>query len=149
MKLESLALHHGYTSEATTKAAAVPIYQTSSYTFDNTQHGADLFDLKVPGNIYTRIMNPTTDVLEQRVAAMEGGIAGLALASGMAAITYAIQCICEMGSNIVSTSQLYGGTYNLFAHSLPRQGIDVTMVSADDFDGFEQAINENTKAIFC
>ncbi|CAC9532798.1 O-acetylhomoserine sulfhydrylase (EC 2.5.1.49) @ O-succinylhomoserine sulfhydrylase (EC 2.5.1.48) [uncultured Gammaproteobacteria bacterium] len=149
MKLESLALHHGYTSEATTKAAAVPIYQTSSYTFDNTQHGADLFDLKVPGNIYTRIMNPTTDVLEQRVAAMEGGIAGLALASGMAAITYAIQCICEMGSNIVSTSQLYGGTYNLFAHSLPRQGIDVTMVSADDFDGFEQAINENTKVIFC
>jgi len=149
MKLESLALHHGYESEATTKAAAVPIYQTTSYTFDDTQHGADLFDLKVPGNIYTRIMNPTTDVLEQRVAAMEGGIAGLALASGMAAITYAIQCICEVGTNIVSTSQLYGGTYNLFAHSFPKQGIEVRMVSADDYAGFEAAIDENTRAIFC
>ncbi|WP_026973022.1 O-acetylhomoserine aminocarboxypropyltransferase/cysteine synthase family protein [Aliagarivorans marinus] len=149
MKLESLALHHGYESEATTKAAAVPIYQTTSYTFDDTQHGADLFDLKVPGNIYTRIMNPTTDVLEQRLAAMEGGIAGLALASGMAAITYAIQCICDVGSNIVSTSQLYGGTYNLFAHTFPRQGIDVRMVSHDDFAGFEAAIDENTRAIFC
>ena len=149
MKLESIALHHGYEAEATTKAAAVPIYQTTSYTFDDTQHGADLFDLKVEGNIYTRIMNPTTAVLEQRVAEMEGGIAGLAVASGMAAITYAIQCICEVGSNIVSTSQLYGGTYNLFAHSLPRQGIDVRMVSHDDYQGFEDAIDENTKAIFC
>lgn len=149
MKLESLALHHGYESEATTKAAAVPIYQTTSYTFDDTQHGADLFDLKVAGNIYTRIMNPTTDVLEQRLAAMEGGIAALAVASGMAAITYAIQCICGVGDNIVSTSQLYGGTYNLFAHSFPRQGIDVRMVSADDFEGFEQAIDSNTKALFC
>ncbi|UTW44302.1 aminotransferase class I/II-fold pyridoxal phosphate-dependent enzyme [bacterium SCSIO 12696] len=149
MKLESLALHHGYTAEQTTKAAAVPIYQTTSYTFDNTQHGADLFDLKVPGNIYTRIMNPTTDVLEQRLAAMEGGIAGLAVASGMAAITYAIQCLCEVGSNIVSTSQLYGGTYNLFAHTFPNQGIDVRMVSFDDLEGFENAIDENTKAIFC
>lgn len=149
MKLESIALHHGYESEATTKAAAVPIYQTTSYTFDDTQHGADLFDLKVQGNIYTRIMNPTSDVLEQRLAAMEGGIAGLALASGMAAITYAIQCICEVGTNIVSTSQLYGGTYNLFAHALPRQGIDVRMVSHDDFAGFDKAIDENTRAIFC
>ena len=149
MKLESLALHYGYESEATTKAAAVPIYQTTSYTFDNTQHGADLFDLKVPGNIYTRIMNPTTDVLEQRLAAMEGGIGALAVASGMAAITYAIQCICSVGSNIVSTSQLYGGSYNLFAHTFPRQGIDVRMVSADDFDGFEKAIDKNTRAIFC
>ena len=149
MKLESLALHHGYESEATTKAAAVPIYQTSSYTFDNTQHGADLFDLKVPGNIYTRIMNPTTDVLEQRLAAMEGGIAALAVASGMAAITYAIQCICEVGDNIVSTSQLYGGTYNLFAHSLPKQGIEARLLSHDDFEGFENAIDSKTKAIFC
>jgi len=149
MKLESLALHHGYTSEATTKAAAVPIYQTTSYTFDDTQHGADLFDLKVPGNIYSRIMNPTTDVLEQRLAAMEGGIASLAVASGMAAITYAIQCICSVGDNIVSTSQLYGGTYNLFAHALPRQGIDVRLISFDDYDGFEAAIDDNTKAIFC
>ncbi|WP_017443936.1 O-acetylhomoserine aminocarboxypropyltransferase/cysteine synthase family protein [Gayadomonas joobiniege] len=149
MKLESLALHHGYTSEATTKAAAVPIYQTTSYTFDDTQHGADLFDLKVAGNIYTRIMNPTNDVLEQRVAAMEGGIAALAVASGMAAITYSIQCLCKAGDNIVSTSQLYGGTYNLFAHTFPAQGIEVRMCSHDDYDAFEAAIDENTKAVFC
>lgn len=149
MKLESLALHHGYSSEETTKAAAVPIYQTTSYTFDDTQHGADLFDLKVPGNIYTRIMNPTTDVLEQRLAEMEGGVAGLAVASGMAAITYAIQCICQVGDNIISTSQVYGGTYNLFAHTFPRQGIQVKMVSAEDYDAFESAIDDNTKAIFC
>ncbi len=149
MKLESLALHHGYTSEETTKAAAVPIYQTTSYTFDDTQHGADLFDLKVPGNIYTRIMNPTTAVLEERIAAMEGGIAALAVASGMAAITYAIQCICSVGDNIISTSQLYGGTYNLFAHALPNQGIEARMIDADDYVAFEAAIDENTKAIFC
>src|SRR5690606_20749283 len=119
MKLESIALHHGYESEATTKAAAVPIYQTTSYTFDDTQHGADLFDLKVAGNIYTRIMNPTTAVLEARVAEMEGGIAALALASGMSAITYAIQTIAQAGDNIVAVSQLYGGTYNLFVHTFP------------------------------
>ncbi|GAB5379797.1 MAG: aminotransferase class I/II-fold pyridoxal phosphate-dependent enzyme [Aliiglaciecola sp.] len=149
MKLESIALHEGYKSEETTKAAAVPIYQTTSYTFDDTQHGADLFNLAVPGNIYTRIMNPTTDVLEKRVAAMEGGIGALAVSSGMAAITYAIQCIAQVGDNIVSTSQLYGGTYNLFAHSLPRQGVEVKMISHDDFEGFENAIDENTKAVFC
>jgi O-acetylhomoserine (thiol)-lyase len=149
MKLESLALHHGYKSEATTKSAAVPIYQTTSYTFDDTQHGADLFDLKVPGNIYTRIMNPTTDVLEQRIAAMEGGIGALVVASGMAAITYAIQCICSVGDNIVSTSQLYGGTYNLFAHTLPNQGIEARMVSGGDFDALDKAIDENTKLVFC
>jgi len=149
MKLESIALHHGYESEATTKAAAVPIYQTTSYTFDDTQHGADLFDLKVAGNIYTRIMNPTTAVLEQRLAEMEGGIGGLVVASGMSAITYAIQCISDVGCNIVSTSQLYGGTYNLFAHTLPKQGVEVRMVSFDDFEGFENAIDENTRAIFC
>jgi O-acetylhomoserine (thiol)-lyase len=149
MKLESIALHQGYKSEESTKAAAVPIYQTSSYTFDNTQHGADLFDLKVQGNIYTRIMNPTTDVLEQRLTAMEGGIGALCVASGMAAITYAIQCICEAGDNIVSTAQLYGGTYNLFAHTFPKQGIEVRMLSADDFEGFENAIDAKTKAIFC
>lgn len=149
MKLESLALHHGYKSESTTKAAAVPIYQTTSYTFDDTQHGADLFDLRVSGNIYTRIMNPTTDVLEQRLASMEGGIAALAVASGMAAITYAIQCICSVGDNIVSTSQLYGGTYNLFAHTLPKQGVEARMVSADDFEALENAIDENTRMVFC
>lgn len=149
MQLETIALHTGYESEATTKAATTPIYQTTSYTFDNTQHGADLFNLAVPGNIYTRIMNPTTDVLEQRVAAMEGGIAALGLASGMAAITYAIQAIASVGSNIVSTSQLYGGTYNLFAHSLPNQGIDVRFFDAADLSALEAAIDENTKAVFC
>ncbi len=149
MKLESLALHHGYESDPTTKSAAVPIYQTTSYTFDDTQHGADLFDLKVPGNIYTRIMNPTTDVLEKRVAEMEGGIAALAVASGMSAITYAIQCIAQSGDNIVSSSQLYGGTYNLFAHTFPRQGIDVRMVSYDDYDGIEAQIDDKTRALFC
>ena len=149
MKLESLALHSGYESEPTTKAAAVPIYQTTSYTFDDTQHGADLFDLKVPGNIYTRIMNPTTAVLEQRLADMEGGIGALGVASGMAAITYAIQAITSAGDNIVSTSQLYGGTYNLFAHSLPRQGIEVRMTSFDDYEGLESRIDDKTRAVFC
>ena len=122
MKLETLAVHAGYSPEPTTKAVAVPIYQTTSYAFDSTQHGADLFDLKVAGNIYTRIMNPTQDVLEKRVAAMEGGIGGLALASGQAAITYAIQTIAEAGDNIVSASTLYGGTYNLFANAAGRFG---------------------------
>lgn len=149
MKLDTLALHHGYETDPTTRSAAVPIYQTTSYTFENTQHGADLFDLKVPGNIYTRIMNPTTDVLEKRLAEMETGIAGLAVASGMAAITYAMQTICVAGDNIVSTSQLYGGTYNLFAHALPNQGIDVRFVSADDYAGLAQAIDSRTKAVFC
>ncbi|MCU7929162.1 MAG: aminotransferase class I/II-fold pyridoxal phosphate-dependent enzyme [Candidatus Thiodiazotropha sp. (ex Codakia rugifera)] len=149
MKLESLALHAGYDSEPTTKAAAVPIYQTTSYTFDDTQHGADLFDLKVAGNIYTRIMNPTTAVLEQRLTEMEGGIGALALASGMAAITYAIQCIASSGDNIVSTSQLYGGTYNLFAHTFPRQGIQVRMASFDDYEKLENMIDDKTRALFC
>lgn len=149
MKLETIALHSGYTAEATTKAAAVPIYQTTSYTFDNTQHGADLFNLAVPGNIYTRIMNPTQAVLEARVAEMEGGIAGLALASGMAAITYAIQTIAQAGDNIVSISQLYGGTYNLFMHTFPRQGIEVRMADQADFDGLEKLIDGKTKAVFC
>ncbi|MCG8012741.1 MAG: aminotransferase class I/II-fold pyridoxal phosphate-dependent enzyme [Candidatus Thiodiazotropha weberae] len=149
MKLESLVLHAGYDSEPTTKAAAVPIYQTTSYTFDDTQHGADLFDLKVVGNIYTRIMNPTTAVLEQRMTEMEGGVGALALASGMAAITYAIQCIASSGDNIVSTSQLYGGTYNLFAHTFPRQGIDVRMASFDDYEKLESLIDDKTRALFC
>ncbi|SFW21628.1 O-acetylhomoserine aminocarboxypropyltransferase/cysteine synthase family protein [Nitrosovibrio sp. Nv17] len=149
MKLESLALHHGYTAEAPARAAAVPIYQTTSYTFDSTQHGADLFDLKVPGNIYTRIMNPTSAVLEQRIAEMEGGVGALAVASGMAAITYAIQCIASTGDNIVSTSQLYGGTYNLFAHTFPRQGIEARLVPHDDHDAIERSIDGATRAIFC
>lgn len=149
MKLESLVLHHGYTSEATTKSAAVPIYQTTSYTFDDTQHGADLFDLKVAGNIYSRIMNPTNAVLEACLAAIEGGIGALALASGMAAITYALQALTQVGDNIVSTSQLYGGTYNLFAHTLQRQGIEVRIFSAEDFAALDALIDERTKAVFC
>ncbi|MBV1691873.1 aminotransferase class I/II-fold pyridoxal phosphate-dependent enzyme [Novosphingobium sp. G106] len=148
MKLESIALHHGYVAEPTTHAAAVPIYQTTSYTFDDTQHGADLFDLKVQGNIYTRIMNPTTAVLEARLAEMEGGIGALALASGMAAITYAIQTIAGAGDNIVSISQLYGGTYNLFVHAFPRQGIETRLVAFDDYAALEAAIDDKTKAVF-
>lgn len=147
-KLETLAVHAGYSPDPTTKAAAVPIYQTTSYAFDNTQHGADLFDLKVAGNIYTRIMNPTQDVLEKRVAALEGGIAGLALASGQAAITYAIQTIAEAGDNIVSTATLYGGTYNLFAHTFPQLGIQVRFADYRDPASFEKLIDGKTKAIY-
>ena len=149
MKLETLAVHAGYSPDPTTKAVAVPIYQTTSYAFDNTQHGADLFDLKVQGNIYTRIMNPTQDVLEKRVAALEGGIAGLALASGQAAITYAIMTIAEAGDNIISSSTLYGGTYNLFAHTLPRYGIEVRFADYREPDSFEKLIDARTKAVFC
>lgn len=149
MKLETLALHAGYEGDPATHAATTPIYQTTSFTFDDTQHGADLFDLKVQGNIYTRIMNPTQAVLEQRLAEMEGGVGALCLASGMAAITYSIQCLADVGCNIVSTSQLYGGTYNLFAHTFPRQGIDVRFASHDDYDGLEALIDDNTRAVFC
>ena len=147
-KLETLAVHAGYSPDPTTKAVAVPIYQTTSYAFDDTQHGADLFDLKVQGNIYTRIMNPTQDVLEKRVAALEGGIAGLALASGQAAITYAIQTIAEAGDNIVSTATLYGGTYNLFAHTFPQLGIQVRFADYKDPASFEKLIDAKTKAIY-
>jgi O-acetylhomoserine (thiol)-lyase len=149
MKMETIAVHGGYSPEPTTKAVAVPIYQTSSYAFDNTQHGADLFDLKVQGNIYTRIMNPTQDVLEKRVAEMEGGIAGLALASGQAAITYSILTIAEAGDNIVSASTLYGGTYNLFAHTLPQYGIEVRFADYREPGAFEKMIDAKTKAVFC
>ena len=149
MKIETIAVHGGYSPEPTTKSVAVPIYQTTSYAFDNTQHGADLFDLKVAGNIYTRIMNPTTDVLEKRVAEMEGGVGALALASGMAAVTYAILTIAEAGDNIVATSTLYGGTYNLFAHTLPQYGIQVRFADYHDPASFEKLIDERTKAVFC
>ncbi|MFI7916620.1 aminotransferase class I/II-fold pyridoxal phosphate-dependent enzyme, partial [Acinetobacter baumannii] len=147
-KDETLAIHAGYTPEATTKAVAVPIYQTTSYAFDNTQHGADLFDLKVQGNIYTRIMNPTTAVLEQRLAALEGGIGALALASGMAAITYAVQTITEAGDNIASVSTLYGGTYNLFAHTLPKQGIEVRFFDYQKPESLRNLIDDKTKLVF-
>lgn len=149
MKIETLAIHGGYSPEPTTKAVAVPIYQTTSYAFDSTQHGADLFDLKVEGNIYTRIMNPTTAVLEQRAAALEGGIGGLGLASGTAATTYSILTIAEAGDNIVSVSQLYGGTYNLFAHTLPQLGITVRFGNADDVESLAKLIDTRTKAVFC
>ena len=146
MKIETIAIHGGYQSEPTTRAAVTPIYQTTSYTFEDTQHGADLFDLKVEGNIYTRIMNPTTAVLEKRVAEMEGGVGALALASGMAAITYAVLTIAESGDNIVSTSKLYGGTYNLFAHTFPRLGIEVRFAEPEEIAG---KIDDATKAVFC
>ncbi len=149
MKFETLAVHGGYSPDPTTKSAAVPIYQTTSYAFDNTQHGADLFDLKVAGNIYTRIMNPTTGVLEARMAALEGGVGALAVASGMAAITYAIQTIAEAGDNIISSAALYGGTYNLFAHTLPQQGIETRFADASKPETFEPLIDARTKAIFC
>ena len=149
MKIETLAVHAGYSPDPTTKSAAVPLYQTVAYAFDSAQHGADLFDLKVPGNIYTRIMNPTTDVLEQRVAALEGGVAALAVASGMAAITAAIQTIAEAGDNIVSASTLYGGTYNLFAHTFPQQGIEVRFADPRNPASFAKLIDARTKAVFC
>ncbi|EML1598684.1 aminotransferase class I/II-fold pyridoxal phosphate-dependent enzyme [Burkholderia cenocepacia] len=147
-RLETIAVHGGYRPDPTTRAVAVPIYQTVAYAFDDTQHGADLFDLKVQGNIYTRIMNPTTDVLEQRIAALEGGIGALALASGQAAVTYAIQTIAEAGDNIVSASSLYGGTYNLFAHTLPQYGITTRFADPRDPSSFEPLIDARTKAIF-
>ncbi|MYM85127.1 aminotransferase class I/II-fold pyridoxal phosphate-dependent enzyme [Duganella sp. FT50W] len=148
MKLETIAVHGGYRPDPTTRAVAVPIYQTVAYAFDDTQHGADLFDLKVEGNIYTRIMNPTQSVLEQRVAALEGGIGALALASGQAAITYAIQTIAEAGDNIVSAATLYGGTYNLFAHTLPQYGITTRFADAGDPQSFAALIDARTKAVF-
>lgn len=149
MKIETLAVHAGYSPDPTTKSVAVPIYQTVSYAFDNAQHGADLFDLKVSGNIYTRIMNPTNDVLEKRVAALEGGIASLAVASGMAAVSYAIQTIAEAGDNIISSSTLYGGTYNLFAHTFPQFGIECRFADPRKPESFAPLIDRKTKAIYC
>ncbi|MCB1703742.1 MAG: aminotransferase class I/II-fold pyridoxal phosphate-dependent enzyme [Halioglobus sp.] len=149
MKPETIALHAGFAGDPTTNAATTPIYQTTSFTFNDSQHGADLFNLAVPGNIYSRIMNPTNAVLEQRLTELEGGVGALAVGSGMAAIRYAIEAIAEVGSNIVSTTQLYGGTYNLFAHTFPRQGIETRFATADDFDKVASLIDENTKALFC
>lgn len=148
MKIETLAVHAGYKPDPVTKAVVPPIYQTVAYAFDSAQHGADLFDLKVAGNIYTRIMNPTQSVLEERVAALEGGIAALALASGQAAITYAIQTIAEAGDNIVSSSSLYGGTYNLFAHTFPQFGIETRFADDKDPASFEALIDDKTKAVY-
>ena len=149
MKDETIAIHAGYHTDPTTKSVAVPIYQTVAYEFDNAQHGADLFNLAVPGNIYTRIMNPTNDVLEQRVAALEGGVAALALSSGQAAIHYAVINIAEMGNNIVSVPLLYGGTYTLFAHMLPKLGIEVRFAKDDNPASLEPLIDQKTSAVFC
>ena len=147
-KFETKSVHAGYSPDPTTRAVVPPIYQTVAYAFDSAQHGADLFDLKVPGNIYTRIMNPTQDVLEQRVAALEGGIAALAVASGQTAVTYAIQTIAEAGDNIISSTALYGGTYNLFAHTLPLSGITTRFADHRDPASFEKLFDERTKAVF-
>lgn len=149
MKIETQAIHAGYSPDPTTNAVAVPIYQTASYSFNDTQHGADLFNLKVAGNIYSRIMNPTNDALEKRVAAMEGGVGALAVASGMAAITYAIQNLAFNGDNIVSSSKLYGGTYNYFAHTLPQFGVETRFAPHNDIEKMVSLIDENTKAVYC
>jgi len=149
MKDATIAIHSGYQSEATTKAVAVPIYQTVAYEFDDAQHGADLFNLAVPGNIYTRIMNPTQAVLEERVAALEKGVAALAVSAGSAAVNYAILTIAEAGSNVVSVPQLYGGTYTLFSHMLPKQGIEVRFAEDDSPASLEKLIDEKTAAVYC
>ena len=149
MKDQTLAIHAGFKSDPTTKATAVPVYQTVAYEFDNAQHGADLFNLAVPGNIYTRIMNPTTDVLEQRCAQLEGGIAALCVSAGSAAINYAVLNIAEQGNNIVSVPLLYGGTYTLFKHMLPRQGIEVRFAADDSVAAMQGLIDDKTTAIFC
>ncbi len=149
MKDETIAIHAGYTTDPTTKSVAVPIYQTVAYEFDNAQHGADLFNLAVPGNIYTRIMNPTNDVLEQRVAALEGGVGALALSAGSAAVTYSILNIAQAGNNIVSVPLLYGGTYTLFKHMLPGLGIDVRFANDDSSASLESLIDDKTSAVYC
>src|SRR3954452_16472449 len=146
--IATLAVHGGQSPDPTTKSRAVPIYQTSSYVFDDADHAARLFGLKEFGNIYTRIMNPTTDVFEKRVAALEGGAAGLATASGQAAETLVLTTLATAGDEIVSTTSLYGGTYNLFHHTLPKYGIKVKFVDAGDFEGLRAAITDRTKAIF-
>ena len=149
MEIETKAVHSGYSPDPTTNAVAVPIYQTTAFAFDNTQHGADLFDLKVLGNIYSRIMNPTNDVLEQRVADMEGGVAALALASGQAATTYSLQTISEAGDNFIAMSTLYGGTYNLFAHTMPQMGLEARFVDPENLDAMAALIDDKTKAVYC
>lgn len=148
MQKETIAIHGGYESEATTKAVAVPIYQTVAYEFDNAQHGADLFNLAVPGNIYSRIMNPTVDVLEKRVAALEGGIAALGVSAGSSAVNYSIINLTQQGDNIVSVPMLYGGTYTLFKHMLPSFGVDVQFADSDSAEDIGKLINDKTKAVY-
>ena len=146
MKIETKAVHSGYKPDPTTNAVAVPIYQTTSYAFRDTEHGANLFNLAELGNIYTRIMNPTNDVLEQRVADMEGGVAALALSSGQAATTYALLTIAEAGDNFISMSTLYGGTYNLFAHTFPQFGIEPRFVDPENLDAMAALIDSKNQS---
>ena len=148
MKPATIAIHAGYETDPTTRSVAVPIYQTVAYEFDDAQHGADLFNLAVPGNIYTRIMNPTADVLEKRVAELEGGVAGLAVSAGSAAINYSILTVAQAGNNIVTVPMLYGGTYTLFAHQFPRQGIEVRFAKDDSPEELEKLIDDKTSAVF-
>jgi O-acetylhomoserine (thiol)-lyase len=148
MRPETIALHHGHEPDPTTNARAVPIYQTTSYVFDDAQHAQDLFALAVPGNIYTRIMNPTSNVLEERIAALEGGVGALAVASGQAAVLYSVLNVCRSGDNIVAVSTLYGGTYNLFAHTLPQYGIEVRFVDPDAPGELEQHVDAKTRLVF-
>ena len=149
MRDETLSIHAGYETDPTTKSVAVPIYQTVAYEFDSADHGAALFDLEVPGNIYTRLSNPTTGVLEKRIAALEDGVEALCVGSGMAAIHYAIVNIAEAGHNIVSTPQLYGATWTLFEHFLRKQGIDARFAASDAIEDIEKVIDENTRAVYC
>ena len=149
MKDETLAIHAGFKADPATKAVATPIYQTVAYEFDDAAHGAALFNLEVEGNIYSRIMNPTVDVLEKRSAELEGGIAGLCLSAGSAAINYSILNIAESGNNIVTVPLLYGGTYTLFKHMLPRQGIDVRFAADDSVKAMQGLIDDKTTAVFC
>ena len=148
LHFNTLAIHGGQQPDPTTNARAVPIYQTTSYLFDDADHAARLFALQEFGNIYSRIMNPTTDVFEKRIAALEGGMAGLAMASGQAAETLTILTLARAGEEIISTTSLYGGTYNLFHYTLPKLGITVRFVDADDFEGIDAAVNDNTRAIY-
>src|SRR6204780_2146584 len=149
MKRETVAGHGGYDTDPTTNGGAVPIYQTVAYEFDSADHGAALFDLEVPGYRYSRISNPTTEVLERRVAALEGGIDALCVSTGQAALNYALLNVSSMGSNIVSVPQLYGTTYTLFAHIFPSQGITVRFAESDRPEAIEKLIDDNTRAVFC
>src|SRR5215475_3478686 len=149
MKSETIAIHVGYETDPTTKAVAVPIYQTVAFEFDSAEHGAALFNLDVPGNIYTRIGNPTNTVLEKRVAALEGGVDALSVSSGMAAIEYSLINLAEAGNNIVSLPQLYGATYTLLAHIFPKRGISTRFSRDDSPQEVERLIDENTRAVYC
>src|SRR5580698_6314024 len=149
MKKETIAIHGGYETDPTTKAVAVPIYQTAAYEFDSADHAAALFNLEAEGFRYSRINNPTVAVLERRVAALEGGLEALCVASGQAALTYAVQNVTELGCNIVSVPQLYGTTHTLLAHLLPRQGVSARFAASDRADDIEAMIDEGTRAVFC